>query len=126
MKKLTAGILFLFAVLSFTLNTGKYPELPDEPADPDTYDLSVWEKVKPDIHSGFGSIDSSWSKSIPPVGNVAETIKLQGWKGERVNCQLLVWSKGLTEIISIKASELNCENGRIDKNDISLSVVRYV
>jgi hypothetical protein len=126
MKKLTTGILFLFAVFSFSFDTGKNPELPDEPADPDTYDLSVWEKVKPGIHSGFGSIDNSWSKSIPPDGNIAETIKLQGWRGERVNCQLLVWSKGHTETISIKAGELKCVNGRIDKNDISVSVVRYV
>ena len=126
MKKLTAGILFLFVVLGFSFDTGKYPELPYEPADPDTYDLSVWEKVKSGIHSGFGSIDSSWSKSIPPMGNAAETIKLQGWRGERVNCQLLVWSKGRTETISIKAGELQCENGAIDKNDISVSVVRYV
>jgi hypothetical protein len=126
MKKLIAGILFLFVVLSFAFDTGKYPELPDEPADPDTYDLSVWNNVKPGIHSGFGSIDNSWSKSIPPIGNVAETIKLQGWRGERVNFQLLVWSKGRAEIIIIKSSELNCEKGRIDKNDISVSVVRYV
>ena len=126
MKKLTAGKLFLFAVLSFAFDTGKYPELPDEPADPDTYDLSVWEKVKPGIHSGFGSTDIAWSKSVPPEQNITETIKLQGWRGERVNCQLLVWSKGRTENININPSELKCENGKIDKNDIAVSMVRYV
>ena len=65
-----------------------------EPSDPDKHDLSAWKNVKPGIHSGFGSIDVAWSKSIPPVGGDAEEIKLQGWKGERVNCMLLVWSAG--------------------------------
>ena len=65
-----------------------------EPSDPDKHDLSAWKNVKPGIHSGFGSIDVAWSKSIPQVGGVAEEIKLQGWKGERVNCMLLVWSAG--------------------------------
>ena len=97
-----------------------------EPADPEKHDRSAWNDVKSGIRSGFGSINSAYSKSIPPTDNVEESIKLQGWKGERVNCQLLVWTKGRTETIRIKASDLKCENGRIDKNDISISVVRYV
>lgn len=104
----------------------KKKESAPEPADPDKHDGSAWNDVKSGIRSGFGSIDSVYSKSIPPTEKVEESIKLQGWKGERVNCQLLVWTKGRTETIRIKASDLKCENGRIDKNDISVSVVRYV
>lgn len=97
-----------------------------EPADPDTYDLSVWEKVKPGIHSGFGSADIAGSKSVPPEVPVNEILKLQGWRGERVNGQLLVWSSGNPETISIDASELKCEKGSIGKKNISVSVVRYI
>ncbi len=66
-------------------------DYPPDPADPDKYDRSVWEKVTMEIHSGFGSMDRTYSKSIPPAGEISESIKLSGWKGERVNCKLLVW-----------------------------------
>jgi predicted TIM-barrel fold metal-dependent hydrolase len=97
-----------------------------EPADPDKPDLSVWKNIKPGIHSGFGSTDISWSKSIPPAGNVTNTINLQGWKGERVNCLLLVWSAGDKEEINLKASGFRSDNHQIDKEITSISVIRYV
>jgi sialate O-acetylesterase len=97
-----------------------------EPADPDKPDLSVWKNIKPGIHSGFGSIDVAYSKSIPPAEKAAETINLRGWKGERVNCLLLVWSAGTTEEISIKASGFRSGNHQTDKGITSVSVVRYV
>jgi hypothetical protein len=126
MKKLIAGILFLFVVLSFAFDTGKYPELPDEPADPDTYDLSVWNNVKPGIHSGFGSIDVAYSKSIPPNGSIPESLSLRGWKGERVNGMLLVWSANSKEKISIKISGFSSDHGKISEERTSVSVVRYI
>ena len=44
-------------------------ELTPEPADPDKYDMSVWENIESSIYSGFGSIDIVYSKSIPPATN---------------------------------------------------------
>ncbi len=97
-----------------------------EPADPDNPDESVWKNIKPGIHSGFGSTDVAYSKSTPPAGKVTEGIILQGWKGERVNCQLLVWSAGNKEEVSIKASGFHNDKHQIDKEIASISVVRYV
>ncbi len=97
-----------------------------EPADPDKQDAASWKDIRPGIHSGFGSIDVAYSKSTPPAGSVAETINLQGWKGERVNCLLLVWSAGTTEEISVNASGFHNDNRQIDNKITSISVVRYV
>ena len=97
-----------------------------EPVDPDTYDMSVWGNVEPGIHSGFGSIDVAYSKSIPPKGEITESIKLQGWKGERISCKLLVWSAGSKEKISIKANGFSNDNYKIDNERTSISVVKYV
>jgi len=97
-----------------------------EPADPDIYDMSVWENIESGIYSGFGSVDVAYSKSIPPEGNIAESIKLQGWKGERVSCKLLVFSAGKEENISIKASGFSNDNYKIDKERTSISVIKYV
>ena len=101
-------------------------ELTPEPADPDIYDMSVWENIESGIYSGFGSIDVAYSKSIPPEGNITESIELQGWKGERVSCKLLVFSAGSEENISIKASGFSNDNYKIDKERTSISVIKYV
>lgn len=101
-------------------------ELPPEAADPDTYDLSVWNNVKPGIQSGFGSLDVSYSKSIPPKGTIANSITLRGWKGERVSCILLVWSALNKENIIIQASGLSNGNFTFGKERISISALRYV
>ena len=104
----------------------KNRESAPEPADPDKHDMSIWNNIKPGIHSGFGSIDIAYSKSIPPMGKVTETINLQGWKGERVNCLLLVWSAGNKEEFSIKSSGFCSNNYKIGKEITSISIVRYV
>ena len=95
LKKVTASIFILLSVSSISCIGKQNAELTPEPADPDVYDMSVWENIKPGLHSGFGSIDVAYSKSIPPGGDIAESIKLHGWKGERVNCMFLVWSAGM-------------------------------
>ena len=73
-----------------------------EPADPDKQDMSVWKNIKPGVHASFGSLDVAYSKNIPPQGKVQENTTIQGWRGERVNCLLLVWSSGNKNEISIK------------------------
>ena len=95
LKKVTASIFILLSVSSISCNKKQKTEFTPEPADPDSYDMSVWGNIKPGPHSGFGSMDVAYSKSIPPGGDIAESIKLHGWKGERVNCMFLVWSAGM-------------------------------
>jgi hypothetical protein len=97
-----------------------------EAADPDIYDMSVWKNIAPGIYSGFGSIDVAYPKSIPPGGNIAESIKLQGWKGQRVSCELLVWSTGSEENITIKASGFSNDTYEISKESTSISAIKYV
>jgi hypothetical protein len=97
-----------------------------ESADPDAVDLSVWNNVKPGLHSGFGSVDVAYFKSMPPAGAVTETLKLQGWKGERVNGMLLVWSPGREADIRITTEGFSNENSRLAKENVSISAVGYV
>ncbi|MBT3243964.1 MAG: DUF4091 domain-containing protein [Bacteroidetes bacterium] len=123
--KSTITLLFI-AVFCMTCGTTKIVKTIDEPADPDTYDLSVWETVEPGIHSGFGSTDLAYSKSIPPEGNISEATNLQGWKGERVSCKLLVWSNGTIENIRIKTKSFGNSDYSFDKNSTSISLVKYV
>lgn len=97
-----------------------------EPADPDVHDMSVWNNIETGVYSGFGSLDSSYSKSIPPRGDITETIKLQGWKGERVNCKLLVWIKDKAQEILINAEDFNNDKFSINRDHITISALQYV
>ena len=126
LKILSASILFIVAFISISCSNLEKSDDPAEPADPDTYDMSVWEIVKPGIHSGFGSTDVAYSKSIPPKGNIAESTDLQGWKGERISCELLVWSNGTNENIIINTKGFRKADFKIDENSTSISVLKYV
>ncbi|MCF7975920.1 MAG: DUF3863 domain-containing protein [Phycisphaerae bacterium] len=97
-----------------------------EPADPDANDMSRWQPVEPGSHSGFGSLDMAYSKSLPPGDHVTDSIHLQGWKGERVHCKLLIWSSESEEQITITTDGLQNDHYRIGKKDISISVIQYV
>lgn len=127
MKKSTLGVFILLSFLFLSFSDKQNKNFIAEPTDPDTYDMSVWKAIKPGVHSGFGSIDIVYSKSIPPVGKVAETINLQGWKGERVNCLMLVWSsENKKDEISIKASRFHKDKYQLEKGITSISIVKYV
>ena len=122
----TSLTITLMAVLCMACSTNKNANTIVEPADPDKYDMSVWETVEPGIHSGYGSTDLAYSKSIPPSGDIAESTKLQGWKGERVSCKILVWSKEDIEQIKIETKGLTNDDFKIDKTDISIGAIQYV
>jgi len=97
-KAIAAAVIALWVLTGSALSQDAL--FAPDPPDPDAYDLSVWNNVKPGIRSGFGSLDVSYPKGIPPQGPVSNSMELHGWKGERVSCLLLVWSA-------------------LDKNDVS-------
>ena len=119
-------VILAFVMICISCHHKVQSEFQPEPEDPDTYDLSVWKTINPGIHSGFASVDVAYPRSTPPSGKITDSIKLHGWKGERVNCQLLVWSGGEEEQISITANGFSNSNFKIEKDRISISVVRYV
>ncbi len=84
-------------------------------ADPDVNDMSIWQQVEPGIHSGFGSLDIAYSKSVPPNEDVTDSIRLQGWKGERVNCKLLIWSSDSEEHITLTTDGLQNNHFKIGR-----------
>ena len=122
----TALRALIIALLCISCNQKRIAEFTDEAADPDTYDMSVWDDMEAGIYSGFGSLDVAYPRSIPPSGNIAGSIKLHGWKGERLSCKLLVWSTGTEENITIKASGFSNGHNKIKKERISISTVKYV
>jgi len=97
-----------------------------EPEDPDKPDSSVWRIITPGTHSGFGSIDRAYSKSFPPEVPVSDSIHLNGWRGERISFQMLVWTAEKDETVSIEVQDLENGDARIQKTHITVSLVGYV
>ncbi len=126
LKKHVAFTILLIVVSCIYCSAKQVADTTFEPTDPDTYDMTAWNGVKPGIHSGFGSIDIAYSRSIPPKGQIAESINLRGWKGERVARKLLVWSTGKGEPISIKISGFKNDQDEIGRENTSISVIKYV
>jgi len=125
-KNISAVIPVFIIVFMISCSQAKQIGLMSEPVDPATYDMLAWNKIEAGIHSGFGSIDIADSKSIPPPGQISASIFLQGWKGERVNCKLLIWSASNKENICIKTSDFSNNHNKIDKKSTSISAIRFV
>lgn len=95
----------------------------DKPTDP-----AAWSKIKPGLHVAFGSTDELYLRSeVPAVKDGNLSWEASGWRGERLNAQVLVWSPDTVEQIRFLVSDLTNANGKtIDKDNVKLNMVRYV
>lgn len=54
---------------------------------------SGWSKVAPGLHGAAATIDQRYTKwDVPQLDESQRTLKLTGWRGERVAGQVVVWS----------------------------------
>lgn len=90
------------------------------------YHYAFCKSINTHIYSGFGSTDISYSTSISSLTNLSESIQLQGWKGERVNCILLIWNTKEKNKINIKSSQFHFGKKVLDKKITTISTVEYV
>ena len=89
---------------------------------------SRWEKEKQGLNVAFGSTDELYlRREVPQLQIEAQTWEGTGWRGERLNAQILVWSPDTVEQIRFKVSDLlNAKGQAISKTNIQLNMVRYV
>lgn len=65
-----------------------FDELPDPTADT----LSDWSGVPRGLHASFVSTDAVFRRSVVPDVAPSTSARLEGWRGERVSAQLLLWT----------------------------------
>ena len=100
------------------------PELAsDAPTDPQR-----WTRESAGLHAAFGSTDEIYFRSeVPAVGTGATAWKATGWKGERLNAIVLIWSPDALQQVRLEPTDLTDAKGRVlSRNNIRLQVVRYV
>ena len=99
-----------------------YRELPN----PSITSDEEWSKVSNDINVSFASDNVRYPRGkVPDVSSANWNVT--AWRGEKVNTQILVWTKKSIPKLSIKTSDLINEKGiRIDSKNVKAAFVRYV
>lgn len=96
-----------------------------------TFDKPVgseaWQTQKRGLHVAFGSSDKSYFRTEVPVLSEQNSWEATGWKGERLNTQLLAWSPDSIQQVRLVPSDLRNAAGKvISSKNIRLQLVRYV
>jgi len=94
----------------------------DKPTNPEE-----WKKQKNGLSISFASIDELYLRSEVP--KIQETLTWQktGWRGERLNAQVLVWSPDSIDQVRITFNDLKKADGKvISRQNINVQLVRYV
>src|SRR4051812_32051628 len=70
----------------------------------------VWTKEKQGMHAAFGSEDELYFRTeVPQIKNESASWEATGWKGERLNAQIVVWSPDTLEQVRFEVSDLKNE-----------------
>jgi len=91
-------------------------------------DPSRWQKEKPGLHAAFGSTDAVYFRTdVPAIHNETKTFEATGWKGERINASIIVWSPDTIGQVRFVLNDLkNAKGNVLSKKNLQLNMVRYV
>ena len=94
----------------------------DSPVDP-----ARWQNEKPGLHAAFGSTEQVYYRSEVPLKMEPGTWTATGWKGERINAMILVWSPDSLEQVRLTLNDLkNAKGNVLSKKSMQLDMVQYV
>ncbi len=93
-----------------------------------TINQAAWLSQKPGLHAAFGSTDELYFRTeVPALKNESQSLEVTGWKGERLNAQILLWSPDTLEQVRVVVYDLKNEKNQVlSKNNMQLNIVRYV
>lgn len=129
MRKILFIYFLYIPLLVINAQTQKmFSEEYEELDDPALTDQAVWNKQTDGLHFAWGTTDMRYAKKDVPVRiEKSGTMKLSGWKGEKLNAQFVMWSKEKQDNITFVMSDLEGKKGTvIPARCISAGFVRYV
>ena len=93
-----------------------------------TVNAAAWNKYKKGLHVSVATTDELFFRTeVPELKNEDFVWDATGWRGERLNTQVLVWSPDTLNQIRFIISDLRNASGKtISKNLIKTHLVRYV
>ena len=85
-----------------------------------------WQEQK-NLHVSFVSTDEAYFRTEVPGINETKTWTATGWKGERLNTLILIWSADTINQLRVSLNDLKTTNGNVlGKNNLKAQLVRYV
>jgi glycosyl hydrolase family 123 len=97
-----------------------------------TYDSTInvpaWNALKSGVHASFASTDQLYFRTeLPALKSESVSLSETGWRGERLNAQILVWSRDTVNQVRFILNELKNEKGKVlSKQNFQLNKVYYV
>jgi len=87
-----------------------------------------WSQQQNGLNVSFGTTDELYMRSeVPSLPKESRLWADTGWKGERLNAQLLIWSRDTVKQIRITTNDLvNSNGGVLSKTNLHVNLVRYV
>jgi len=91
-------------------------------------DPSRWQKEKSGLHAAFGSTNAVYFRTdVPEIHGGAKVLEATGWRGERINANIIVWSPDTIGQVRFIVSDLKSASGHVlSKKNLQLNMVRYV
>jgi hypothetical protein len=97
-----------------------------------TFDSSLnpeaWNRITKGLHVSFVSTDEAWFRSeVPQLQSERVQWSATGWKGERLNAEILIWSSDTVNQLRFILNNLtNAKGDVLTKDHMELSKVSYV
>src|ERR1700754_3503850 len=86
----------------------------------------AWLDQKKGLHVAFVSTDRAWFRTEAPEQQENMVWEASGWRGERLNAEILIWSPDTLEQGRVGAVNLVNARGRSLRSRNTLNLVRYV
>lgn len=94
----------------------------DEPTD-----AARWSKEQPGMHVSFASADKLYFRTEVPDVQLKSSWEETGWRGERLNAQIVVWSPDTITQVHFTPADLKSASGQtLSAKNITLDKVNYV
>jgi hypothetical protein len=89
-------------------------------------DPAKWELQK-NLHVSFVPTDEAYFRAEVPGISETKNWTATGWKGERLNAMILVWSADTISQVRVLLNDLKAANGAVlGKNNLKAQLVHYV
>lgn len=121
------AITFLLSCKHVPVEKYKNGDFISELPDPRSIEpLQEWKNQTSELTASWASTNYRFRKNYIPNANLIDDLELHGWKNERINAQMLIWSTDTLMDISIEVSDLVNADNRISAENIKHYYVRNV
>lgn len=114
------------------INPSDIPALNQHYLEEYTFDVStnpgLWSKQKSGLNVSVASTNELYLRTeVPQISEEKHVWESTGWRGERLNAQLVIWSPDTLKQVRLEVKDLiNSKQKVLSKEHVNVNLVRYV